>query len=47
MFESLVKESMEKANIPEDIVRKFAKATGSISYFTRWGAGVKNEISDI
>ncbi|KAL0571257.1 hypothetical protein V5O48_010705 [Marasmius crinis-equi] len=36
MFESLVKECMEEASIPEDVVRKYARATGSISYFFRY-----------
>jgi len=35
MFESLVKECMEEASIPDAIVRKYTKATGSISYFFR------------
>lgn len=35
VFESLVKESMEEASIAEDVVRKHAKSTGSISYFFR------------
>lgn len=33
VFESLVKEAMEEASIPEDIVRKYAKSVGSVSYF--------------
>jgi hypothetical protein len=36
-FESLVKESMEEASIAEEIIRKYAKGTGSISYFFRYG----------
>ncbi|KAI0701841.1 NUDIX hydrolase domain-like protein [Cytidiella melzeri] len=32
-FESLVKEAMEEASLEEEIVRKYAKCTGSISYF--------------
>ncbi|KAH8112848.1 NUDIX hydrolase domain-like protein [Phellopilus nigrolimitatus] len=32
-FESLVKESMEEASIPEKIVRKHARACGALSYF--------------
>ncbi|KAI0089397.1 NUDIX hydrolase domain-like protein [Irpex rosettiformis] len=32
-FEALVKEAMEEASIEEDIVRRLAKCTGSISYF--------------
>jgi isopentenyldiphosphate isomerase len=39
MFESLVKESMEEASIPEDIVRKHAYCTGAISYFFRTSTG--------
>ena len=34
-FETLVKESMEEASIEENIVRKYARAIGSISYFFR------------
>lgn len=33
VFESLVKESMEEASIEEEVVRKHARSTGSISYF--------------
>ncbi|KAI0074920.1 hypothetical protein K474DRAFT_1664824 [Panus rudis PR-1116 ss-1] len=39
IFESLVKESMEEASIPEDIVRNYAKSVGVISYFYRTKAG--------
>lgn len=35
-FESLVKESMEEASIEENIVRKYARSVGSISYFHRY-----------
>ena len=35
IFECLVKECMEEANIGPDIVRKYARAAGSISYFSR------------
>ena len=35
VFESLVKECMEEANIGPDVVRKYARAAGSISYFFR------------
>jgi 8-oxo-dGTP pyrophosphatase MutT (NUDIX family) len=35
IFESLIKECMEEANIEPDIVRKYARAAGSISYFFR------------
>jgi hypothetical protein len=35
MFESLVKESMEEASIPDDIVRRHAKTVGAVSYFFR------------
>jgi hypothetical protein len=34
-FDAIVKESMEEANIAEDVVRKYAKAVGAVSYFTR------------
>jgi len=39
IFESLVKESMEEASIEEPLVRKHARAVGSVSYFFRTGAG--------
>ncbi|KAK7049806.1 hypothetical protein VNI00_005236 [Paramarasmius palmivorus] len=39
MFESLVKECMEEASIDEAVVRKHARATGSISYFFRTSKG--------
>jgi len=39
MFESLVKESMEEASLPEDLVRKHARAVGVVSYFFRTTAG--------
>jgi len=35
VFESLVKECEEEASIEADLVRKFARAVGSISYFIR------------
>jgi 8-oxo-dGTP pyrophosphatase MutT (NUDIX family) len=35
IFESLVKECMEEASIGPDIVHKYARAAGSISYFFR------------
>ena len=35
IFESVVKESSEEASIPEDIVQKYAKAAGVVSYFYR------------
>lgn len=35
-FESLVKESMEEASIEENIIRKYARAVGSLSYFFRY-----------
>jgi hypothetical protein len=38
-FESLVKESMEEASIEEEIVRKHARAVGSISYFYKTKRG--------
>jgi hypothetical protein len=34
-FDSLVKESMEEASLPEDIIRRHAKSVGAISYFFR------------
>lgn len=34
-FESLVKECMEEASLPDDLVRDRIKATGAISYFFR------------
>ena len=39
MFESLVKESMEEASLPEDLVRKHARAVGVVSYFFRTTTG--------
>jgi hypothetical protein len=39
ILESLVKESMEEASIEEDIIRKYARATGSISYFYKTSKG--------
>jgi len=33
VFDSLVKEAMEEASIPEYIVQKYAKSVGSVSYF--------------
>lgn len=33
VFENLVKESLEEASIEENIVRKYAKCAGSISYY--------------
>jgi len=38
-FDTLVKECMEEASIEADIVRKYARATGAISYFFRTPAG--------
>ena len=35
IFESLVKECMEEASIGPDIVRRYARAAGSVSYFFR------------
>jgi hypothetical protein len=35
IFESLIKECMEEANIEPDIVRKYARAAGCVSYFYR------------
>ncbi|THH00285.1 hypothetical protein EW026_g2208 [Hermanssonia centrifuga] len=33
VFESLIKEAMEEASIPEEAIREHAKAVGSVSYF--------------
>ncbi|KAI0672346.1 NUDIX hydrolase domain-like protein [Trametes maxima] len=33
VLDCVVKESMEEASIPEDIVRRYARATGTVSYF--------------
>ncbi|CDO72107.1 hypothetical protein BN946_scf184962.g50 [Trametes cinnabarina] len=33
VFDCVVKESMEEASIPEDVVRRYARPTGSVSYF--------------
>ncbi|GBE83384.1 NUDIX hydrolase domain-like protein [Sparassis latifolia] len=38
-FESLVKESMEEASIEENVVRKYVRSVGSVSYFFRTDAG--------
>lgn len=35
VFECVVKESMEEASIPEDVVRRYARSVGSVSYFFR------------
>lgn len=35
-FESLVKECMEEASLPDEIVRDSITATGAISYFFRF-----------
>ncbi|KAG6901825.1 hypothetical protein C0995_007532 [Termitomyces sp. Mi166 len=39
MFESMVKECMEEASIPDHIVRKYACTVGGISYFYRTSKG--------
>ncbi|KAI0634204.1 NUDIX hydrolase domain-like protein [Trametes polyzona] len=39
VFDCVVKESMEEASIPEDVVRQWARATGSVSYFFRTPRG--------
>ncbi|RDX52560.1 hypothetical protein OH76DRAFT_1345277 [Lentinus brumalis] len=39
VFDCVVKESMEEASIPEDVVRRHARPTGSISYFFRTPRG--------
>jgi 8-oxo-dGTP pyrophosphatase MutT (NUDIX family) len=33
VFESIVREAAEEASLPEDLVRKYAIGTGSVSYF--------------
>ena len=35
VYDTLVKECMEEASLPEDIVRRYTKATGSVSFYTR------------
>ncbi len=35
IFDSLVKECMEEASLEPDVVRKYTRAVGSISYFIR------------
>lgn len=35
VFESLVKECMEEASITADVVRKYTRCVGSVSYFFR------------
>ncbi|TBU63613.1 nudix hydrolase 20 [Dichomitus squalens] len=39
VFDCVVKESMEEASIPADVVRRHAKAAGSVSYFFRTPRG--------
>ncbi|KAJ3844627.1 nudix hydrolase 20 [Lentinula raphanica] len=39
VFETLVKECMEEASIAADVVQRYARAVGSISYFFRTSAG--------
>lgn len=39
IFESLVKESMEEASIPDNVIRKHVRAVGAISYFFRTSKG--------
>ncbi|KAL0945968.1 hypothetical protein HGRIS_012246 [Hohenbuehelia grisea] len=39
IFDSLVKECMEEASLPEDLVKRHARAVGAISYFYRTSAG--------
>ncbi|KAF9531051.1 nudix hydrolase 20 [Crepidotus variabilis] len=39
MHESMVKECMEEASLDPDLVRKYMRAVGSISYFIRTAAG--------
>ncbi|KAH9903476.1 nudix hydrolase 20 [Cubamyces lactineus] len=39
VFDCVVKEAMEEASIPEDVVRRYARPTGSISYFFRTPRG--------
>lgn len=35
IFESLVKECMEEASLEAEIVKKYARAAGAVSYFYR------------
>ncbi|GLB39742.1 putative NUDIX domain containing protein [Lyophyllum shimeji] len=39
VFETLVKECMEEASIPEHVVRKYTRASGAVSYFYRTSKG--------
>jgi len=39
VYKSLVKECMEEASLPEDLVKRHARAVGAISYFFRTSAG--------
>ncbi|KAI0827439.1 NUDIX hydrolase domain-like protein [Trametes gibbosa] len=39
VFECVVKEAMEEASLPEDVVRRYARAVGSVSYFFRTPRG--------
>ncbi|KAF9556824.1 nudix hydrolase 20 [Agrocybe pediades] len=39
IFECLVKECIEEANLDPDIIRKYARAVGSVSYFSRAASG--------
>ncbi|EIW53418.1 uncharacterized protein TRAVEDRAFT_60881 [Trametes versicolor FP-101664 SS1] len=39
VLDCVVKEAMEEASLPEDVVRRHARATGSISYFFRTPRG--------
>lgn len=38
VFESLVKECMEEASMPDGIVREYVRAVGAVSYFFRFAA---------
>jgi len=39
VLESLVKECMEEASLDEELVRKYARSVGAISYFFRTAQG--------
>jgi len=38
-LETICKESYEEASIPEDIIKKFARCTGAVSYYFKTGLG--------
>ncbi|KAG6895797.1 hypothetical protein C0992_012461, partial [Termitomyces sp. T32_za158] len=47
IFESMVKECMEEASIPDSVVRKYARTVGAISYFYRFLNSVAIYVYDI